>query len=123
MKSNINFFRLLFTSCVLFITGCHSLLNLSVASPQVMKIEEIKNEQLLQSSLTVEGTVQKVIPLLDNWVYLLKGESELIWVVTSQQPPQKLESVTIEALLKNETIVIDGEEYSEFYLQEIERQL
>jgi hypothetical protein len=123
MKSNINFSHLLLISCLLTITGCQNVIDLSVASPEVIKISEVKNEQLLQNSLTVQGTVEKVIPLLDSSVYLLKDETELIWVLTNNEPPRKLESVTIEAMLKNEKIVIDGEEYSEYYLQEVDRQL
>ena len=123
MKSNINFFPLLLISCLLAITGCQNLIDLSIASPEVIKISEVKNEELLQNSLKVQGTVEKVIPLLDSSVYLLKDETELIWVVTNNKPPKKLESVTIEALLKHEKIVIDGEEHSEYYLEEVERLL
>jgi hypothetical protein len=41
--------------------------------------------------------------------------------MTNKNAPTKLQLVTIEALLKKEKIVIDGEEKSEFYLEEIDR--
>ncbi len=121
MNSNIKIFSLFLSSCLLLITGCTTLINLSLASSEVVEIKDLNNEELLQNSLKVEGTVEKVIPLLSSHLYLLKDEAQLIWVLTHNQPPQKSESITIEAFLRNQKIVIEGKEYSEFYLEEIDR--
>ena len=118
---NFNLFGLLLFSCFIGITGCTNLINFSLASSEILSIAEIKNEELLDNSLTVQGTVEKVIPLLDSYLYLLKGNSQLIWVLTNNNPPSKFQFVTINALLKKEKIVIEGEEQSEFYLEEIDR--
>lgn len=108
--------------CFFFaITGCSNLANFSLAVPEVLTIAEIKNEELLEKSLKLQGKVEKVIPLLDSYLYLLQDQDQSIWVMTNDNAPTKSQLVTIEALLKQEKIVIEGEEKSEFYLEEIDR--
>ena len=121
MKLTTNIGRLLLTCSFVAITGCASLMNFSFASAQIRDIQEVKNEELLDNPLIVEGVVEKVIPLLDEHMYLLKDDTELIWVITKNQPPNKLEPLKIKGQLKNEKIVFEDEEYSEFYLEEIDR--
>lgn len=106
---------------VLAITGCSNLANFSLAVPEVLTIEQVKNEELLQKSFKLQGKVEKVIPLLDSYLYLLKDKDQSIWVMTNNNAPAKFQLVTIEGFLKKEKIVIEGEEKSEFYVEEIER--
>lgn len=118
---NFNLSRWLLVFSVIAITGCSNFSNLTLASPDVFSVPDIKNEELLENSLTVQGTVEKIIPLLDSSLYLLTGNNQSIWVITHTSPPTKSQLVTINALLKKEKIIIEGEEKSEFYLQEIDR--
>jgi 6-phosphogluconate dehydrogenase (decarboxylating) len=112
---------LLLICCFVAITGCSNLANFTLASPEVADITDIKNEEFLEKTIKIQGKVEKIIPLLNSYLYLLKEENQSIWVMTNKNAPTKLQLVTIEALLKKEKIVIDGEEKSEFYLEEIDR--
>ena len=121
---NSRYLASIFLSCVLIIiTGCGNN-DRSVASDNNSNkspIERIKDEQLLDTSLTITGKVDKVVPLLNSYAYAITDGQELIWVITTQQPPQKLTAITIEATVNNQIISIDGEEYPEYYLTELKR--
>ena len=117
---NSRYLASLFLSCVfMIIAGCGN--KGSIASDNKSPIETIKDEQLLDTSLTITGKVDQVVPLLDSYAYAITDGQESIWVITTEQPPQKLTSITIEATVNNKIISIDGEEYPEYYLTELQR--
>ncbi len=120
MKYKFSFSSFVFAS-FLTITGCTNLIGLTIASPETIDVEAVKKEELIDDSLKVTGIVEKIIPMLDYTAYLLRDDQELIWVTTNKKAPKKFEAVTIKALIKNQVMIIEGEEYNEFYLEEIER--
>ena len=121
MLSNNYLASLLLTCGFVTISGCSVLTNFSIASDDIVMIEQIKNEQLLETSLTITGKVEKAVPLLNSFAYAISDGNELIWVTTAEQPPELLTEITIEATVKNKIMTIDGQEYPEYYLAEIQR--
>ena len=121
MLSNNYLASLLLTCGFVAISGCSVLTNLSIASDDIVTIEQIKNEELLETSLTITGKVEKAVPLLNSFAYAISDGNELIWVTTAEQPPELLTEITIEATVKNKIMTIDGQEYPDYYLAEIQR--
>ena len=112
---------LLLTCGFVAISGCTNLINFSIASDNVVTIEQIKSEELLNTTLTITGKVEKTVPLLNSFAYAIADGNELIWVTTGEQPPELLTEITIEATVKNKIVTIDDQQYPEYYLTEIQR--
>lgn len=93
------------------------------ASPQVTEISEIQNQDKATETIKVEGTVQKIIPLLDRQGFEVKDNTGSIWVVTQGIIPKVGDRILVEGILKSQEIVIGKEKFSEFYLENIEKEL
>lgn len=90
------------------------------ASPQVIKISEIQNQDQATETIKVEGIVKKIIPLLDRQGFEVKDKTGSIWVVTQGNIPKIGDLISVEGRLKYQEIVIGGEKHNEFYLESIE---
>lgn len=86
------------------------------ASPQVVNIGDIAEKDISDEKIKVEGTVNKIIPLLDRQGFEIKDPTGSIWVITHKNVPKIGDRITVEGILKSKDIVIDGEEFKEFYL-------
>lgn len=64
----------------------------------------------------IKGKVEKSIPLLNSKAYKVRDDNDFIWVV-STQVFQLGEEVTIEGQLMYENIILDEEDWGEFYLK------
>ena len=119
---NHNYLASLLLTCgFVAISGCTNLINLSIASDDIVTIEQIKNEELLDTTLTITGKVEKVVPLVNSSAYAISDGNELIWVTTNEKPPTISTEITIEATVQNKMITIDQQQYPEYYLAEVQR--
>lgn len=65
--------------------------------------------------------MQQHVPLLDQWLYQLQDSSGHIWVLTSSPPPALGSTVSIQAVIHYEPILLGGEDIGEHYAEEQER--
>lgn len=90
---------------------------MGVASSPIQEIGETKTEDNLTQSIIIKGKVEKSIPLLNSNAYKVRDASDSIWVVSGSQIFRVGEEVTIEGQLMYENIMIDNEDWGEFYLK------
>ncbi len=120
MKLALKSLSLLSLSFFFVITGCSNLIKFGLASPKFIEIGEVKNQNYSGKIIKVEGTVQKVIPLLDLKGFEIKDQTDSIWVVTQDNIPRVGDRISIGGKLKYKEIVIGEEKFNEFYLDSIE---
>lgn len=90
---------------------------MGIASSPIPAIAEVKTEAKLTQPVIIQGKVEKSIPLLNSQAYKIRDESDFIWVVSGRQVFQEGELVTIQGQLMYENIIIDDEDWGEFYLK------
>jgi hypothetical protein len=91
--------------------------NLSFGS-NVTPIREIKPQQGKQTTVYVEGKVEKRVPLVKQWAYQINDYTDTIWVVTNQSNLKEGERVVIKAKILYKSIPLAGKEFGEIYLEE-----
>ncbi|MFP4134653.1 MAG: DNA-binding protein [Halothece sp.] len=107
--------QLIVSSCCLIsfgLVGCDP-------SMEVTPIAQLSAQSdRLEQSVLVEGVVRDRAPFLKNAAYQLQDDSGNIWVFTNNQLPESGQAVTIKAIIKAKSIVINNQEVQEVYLQE-----
>lgn len=83
-----------------------------------MEIKEIQNH--LSGTVKIEGTVVRIIPLLDRKAIEVKDDTGSIMVVTNNNIPKVGDRISLEGILKYKDILIGGEKLKEYYLEKIE---
>lgn len=90
-----------------------------MASPEIVEINEIQNHNSTET-LKIEGTVVKIIPLLDRKGVEIKDQTGSIWVVTNNNDIPKVgDRISLEGVLKQKDITIGEETFKEYYLQQV----
>lgn len=101
-------------------TGCGYLIYGGFAGENQVTIENIKSSKDNDNSpIQVEGTITKVIPLVNKYAYEIKDNTASIWVVTKGEKPEVGQQISTSATIHREEIVIGEEDMSSFYLQEV----
>lgn len=90
-----------------------------MASPQVVEINEIKNHHST-NIVKIEGTVERIIPLLDQKGIEIKDQTGTILVVTNNNISKVGDRISLEGVLKQKEIIIGGEIFKEYYLEIME---
>ncbi len=125
MNKTTNFCRLFVLSLVFWtMTGCDYLINLGLASPQVIEIEEIgakTNNKNKDNPIRVQGKVEKIVPLLGSSAYELRDVTGSIWIVSKNNLPPVGEKITVEGIPQYQEIVVGSENLGSFYLEEIKQ--
>jgi len=98
------------------LSGCTYLIDLGLASPPTVRVQEISQQQ---SRIKVEGIVLNVIPLIDGFAYELKDETGSVWVVTGEEKPQMGDLLSVEGRVKYQDFIIDGEDQGSVYLEQV----
>ncbi len=125
MKNRVKFALWLGTAMLVTpMMGCNSLaLELpGLGSDPTVPIEVIQARDPLinrDTPIAVTGTVRDRIPIVNGQIYLLADETGEIWVISGQTTAQPGDTVLIEAVVRHETILLAGQDYSEFYLEEL----
>ncbi|MEL6157952.1 MAG: hypothetical protein AAGJ95_13875 [Cyanobacteria bacterium J06554_11] len=71
-----------------------------------------------QETVAVSGEVAQRVAVLDGWLYQVQDETGSLWVVTNQSEPVMGAAVTVEGTLRYESIVVEGIDAGEVYLEE-----
>ncbi|MGB3200812.1 MAG: hypothetical protein WBA99_07915 [Nodosilinea sp.] len=85
----------------------------------VTPIAEVSQSQ--RSTVYLEGTVERHLPLVGQGLYELVDESGAIWVLSSTTPPPVGTLITIRAAIQYEQILLQGQDIGQSYAQELER--
>ncbi|MBL1209689.1 hypothetical protein [Geminocystis sp. GBBB08] len=91
-----------------------------MASPEVIDISKIQNQNKTTEIIKIEGICQNIIPLLDRKGFEIKDQTGSIWVVTQGNIPKIGDRISVEGQLKFQEIVIGEEKFNEFYLEKSE---
>lgn len=67
------------------------------------------------------GQVTRNLPLLNGALYQVTDPSGAIWVQTSGDPPPLNQSVSLQAIIRHESILMQGQDIGETYAEELER--
>ena len=91
--------------------GCQSTLT---------SVEEI-SQQKIDKTVLLTGNVVHIAPFIERNAYQLEDATGKIWVVTTQNPPQFGELVSIKGEIKYQSLPFAEQELGEFYLFELEQ--
>jgi hypothetical protein len=90
-----------------------------LASPQVVEINEIQNQDSA-NIVKIEGSVERIIPLLDQKVIEIKDATgSILVVINSNNIPKVGDRMAVEGILKSKEIILDDEVVNEYYLQQV----
>jgi hypothetical protein len=84
-------------------------------------ISTLAQEHRDGQTVYVQGTVQQQAPLLEGTLYQLQDTTGSIWISTQQSPPAPGEAIAIKGTLRYKSILINGIDIGEYYLEELER--
>lgn len=121
-------FRLFYQGLAFFLVvglwGCASnqpsKLNLPTLNigANVTKIQGIKPVEGKETTVYIQGKVEKIAPLVKQKAYLVADATGKIWVVTNQSNLKVGQDVVIKGKVKYKSIPLAGQEYGEVYLVE-----
>ncbi len=106
------------------ISGCSSLTtsnfqvgNITIGS-NVTLIQEIKPDTDQQTTVYIQGKVEKQVPLLEQWAYHINDSTGKIWVITDQPNLKEGEQVVIRGKVRYKSIPLADQEFGEVYIEE-----
>jgi hypothetical protein len=70
------------------------------------------------STVYVQGKVEKIAPLLQQRAYQINDSTGKIWVVTNQTGWRENEQVVVKGKLRYKSIPLAGKEFGEIYVEE-----
>jgi len=86
----------------------------------VTPISELTNTRE-NTEVILHGTAIDLVPFLDSGAYQLQDETGTVWVVSPTDLPTSGESLQITGILVDRSIPINGVDYGEIYIEEIDR--
>lgn len=84
----------------------------------ITQIQNLKSQQNSNTTVYIQGQVEKRVPLLNKYAYQIKDSTARIWVVTNQTSLREGEQVVIKGKVRHQSIPLAGKEYGEVYLEE-----
>jgi hypothetical protein len=90
---------------------------MSAIGANVTPIRTLTKQQN-NSTVYVQGKVEKVVPLLQQRAYQINDSTGKIWVVTNQTSWRENEQVVVKGKLRYKSIPLAGKEFGEVYVQE-----
>jgi len=69
----------------------------------------------------LSGQVDQHLPLVGQNLYQLTDDSGSVWVLTPNPLPPVGESLKIEATVRYEVIMLQGQDIGEYYVEELSR--
>ncbi len=90
--------------------------NLTIGT-NVTPIQKI-TPQNQDSTVYIQGKVEKTAPLIQRKAYQINDSSGKIWVITNQVNFQIGEQVVLKGNVQYQSIPLAGQEYGEIYLEE-----
>ncbi len=106
--------------------GCSELVNLSFISSainrrNITEISQLKQEENLNSTVYLQGTVGKRVRFVDSGAYQLQDDTDSIWVFTDRSLPNRGDRLAIKGKVEYKSIPIEEQELGELYIVEIEQ--
>ncbi len=83
----------------------------------VTPIDQI-NQQQDNTSVYIQGKVEKLVPLVKQRAYQIKDSTGKIWVVSNQTNFKVGDRVVIKGTVRNKSIPLAGKDYGEVYIEE-----
>lgn len=77
--------------------------------------------QSQRDAVYLAGTVGRQLPLVGQGLYELTDDSGSIWVLSAAAPPPQGDSITLQATIRYEQILLRGQDIGEYYAEELER--
>ncbi len=105
------------SSCSSFRTPSLKVDNFRIGS-NVTLIQEIKPETDQGNIVYVQGTVEKQVPLIQQWAYQINDSTGKIWVITNQPNLKEGEQVVIKGKVNYKSILLADQEFGEVYIEE-----
>ncbi|MBH8562229.1 hypothetical protein I8748_08575 [Nostoc sp. CENA67] len=84
----------------------------------VTPIREIKPQQNKQTTVYIQGKVEKRVPLIKRWAYQINDTTGTIWVVTNQSNLKQGAKVVIKGKVCYQSIPLANQEFGEVYIEE-----
>ncbi|BAZ47420.1 hypothetical protein NIES4103_00210 [Nostoc sp. NIES-4103] len=84
----------------------------------VTPIREIKPQQNKQTTVYIQGKVEKRVPLIKRWAYQINDTTGKIWVVTNQSNLQQGAEVVFKGKVRYQSISLANQEFGEVYIEE-----
>jgi len=74
-----------------------------------------------EGTVQLSGQVDQHLPLVGQNLYQLTDDSGSVWVLTPDPLPPVGESLTIQATIRYEVIMLQGQDIGEYYAEELSR--
>jgi hypothetical protein len=84
----------------------------------VTPIQEIQREKEKQSTVYIQGKVEKQAPFIGQQAYQVADATGKIWVITKKSDLKVGQDVVLKGQVKYKSIPLGGQEYGEIYLEE-----
>jgi hypothetical protein len=91
--------------------------NLSIGS-NVTQIAEIKPDTDEQTTVYIQGTVERQVPLLERWAYQINDSTGKIWVISRQSDLNEGDQVVFKGKVRYKSIPLADQEFGEVYIEE-----
>ncbi|WP_258003845.1 hypothetical protein [Fischerella thermalis] len=81
-------------------------------------IRELRSQPDSNTTVYIQGKVEKIAPLLKRRAYLVRDETGKIWAITNQTNLRVGDQVVIKGQIRYRSIPIANREYGEVYIEE-----
>jgi uncharacterized protein YdeI (BOF family) len=93
-------------------------MGMNAIGANITQIQDLKSQQNDETTVYVQGKVEKRVPLVNRYAYQIDDSTGKIWVVTDQKGLREGEQVVIKGKVRNQSIPLAGKEYGEVYIEE-----
>ena len=119
--SNLGFiYQVLTWALLLMIGSCArgNLINFHTLGTNITPIAKIKPMDLPETTVYIQGKIEKHAPLIGQQAYQIADSTGRIWVVINQNKLQLGQEVVIGGKIKHKSIKLNEQDYGEVYLEE-----
>ncbi|NWF59888.1 MAG: hypothetical protein HXY43_11530 [Fischerella sp.] len=109
-------------TCVLMagLVSCSnfSFSGMNAIGANITPIQELRSQPDSNTTVYIQGKVEKKAPLLKRQAYLINDETGQIWAIANQTNLQVGDQIVIKGKIRYRSIPLAGKEYGEVYLEE-----
>ncbi len=95
-----------------------SFFGINAFDANVTPIRELRSQPDSNTTVYIQGKVEKIAPLLKRRAYLVRDETGKIWAITNQTNLRVGDQVVIKGQIRYRSIPIANREYGEVYIEE-----
>jgi hypothetical protein len=104
------------------ILGLTNTINLRGFSSDIRQVSQKQEESEKNKTITINGIVKKIVPLVGSIAYQVEDNTGTIWVVSENKPPEIGAKIVIKGIRQYQSIPIGEEELGEYYVIETNKQ-